>query len=100
MKVLKPSKPSTETFEALKYRGGFSQTGLSKFPKTTLQYEGDDAVDAILFFLEIRKCGQYCFSQRHGKLVLRAAKILYCKLLENGSFTSAELSKFPKTTLQ
>ncbi len=33
-------------------------SGLSKFPKTTLQYEGDDDEDAVLFFLEIRKYGQ------------------------------------------
>ncbi len=32
--------------------------GLSKFSKTTLQYEGDDDEDAMLFFLEIRKYGQ------------------------------------------
>ncbi len=30
---------------------------MSKFPKTTLQYEGDDDVDAMLFSLKIRKCG-------------------------------------------
>ncbi len=29
--------------------------GCPNFPKTTLQYEGDDDVDAMLIFLEIRK---------------------------------------------
>ncbi len=33
-------------------------SALSKFPKTTLQYEGDDDVDAMLIFLETRKYGQ------------------------------------------
>ncbi len=32
-----------------------TQTGLFEFPKTRLQDEGDDDVDAMLFFLEIRK---------------------------------------------
>ncbi len=32
--------------------------GCPKFPKTTLQYEGDDDEDARLFFLEIRNYGQ------------------------------------------
>ncbi len=33
------------------------EAGLSEFPKTTLQYEGDDDVNAMMFFLEIRKYG-------------------------------------------
>ncbi len=39
-------------------------SGLSTFPKTTLQYEGDDDVDAMLIFLKLRKiwtwCGHLC----------------------------------------
>jgi hypothetical protein len=41
--------------------------GLSEFPKKTLQYEGDDDVDAMLFFLEIRKYGHLCFEEEDYK---------------------------------
>ncbi len=34
-------------------------TTLSQFPKATLQYEGDDDVDAMSFFLEFGKYGPY-----------------------------------------
>ncbi len=41
-------------------------TGLSKFRKTTLQNEGDDDVDAMIFFLDIRKYG-HLWSKRQQR---------------------------------
>ncbi len=44
------------------FHGGAYRAGSSDFPKTTLQYEGDDDEDAMILFLETRKCGQSCIA--------------------------------------
>ncbi len=49
-----------------------------KGPKTTLQYEGDDDEDAMLFFLEIRNYGQYVFVTGNLRFFLRTATCGVC----------------------
>ncbi len=46
------------------------------FPKTTLQYEGDNDVDAMLFVLEIPKYGQSLLSVRATKKVFYFTSML------------------------
>ncbi len=59
-------------------------TGLSKIPETTLQYEGDDDVEATVIFLAMRKYGHASLSNSQCEFRFRKGNMTW----QHGSVSS------------